>query len=275
MKKEKDEVVDSIDALPNRKENQPNFFNSIQDLPDFDGLSHVPQLDGRIVGGSPANITQLPYQVSLQYRGQHICGGSIIHRSYVLTAAHCLDGFQTNKFQVRAGSANIATGGVSSPVCAATKHGLYNKFSQDNDIGILQLCNPLPVRDGIQIVKLPKQGELFRAGLLAVVSGWGYATEGGGITSKTLRQVKVPIVEQQTCKRLYRSTGFVTDNMICAGETQGGKDSCQGDSGGPLVLNGKLIGVVSWGYGCARPRFPGVYTKVAKYRNWIKYNANV
>ncbi|XP_045469735.1 trypsin-7-like [Harmonia axyridis] len=244
-----------------------------EDFPEFS--EHLPHLDGRIVGGSAVNITQLPYQISLQYRGQHICGGSIIHRSFILTAAHCVDGFQTSRLQVRAGSTNIVSGGFTSKVCSATKHGLYNKFSQDNDIAILQLCKSLPIGDGIRIVQLPKQGEQIKAGLLATVSGWGYTSEGGGQTTKSLQQVRVPVVEQQTCKRLYRSTGHITDNMICAGETKGGKDSCQGDSGGPLVSNGKLVGVVSWGYGCARPRFPGVYTRVSKYRNWVKYNANI
>ncbi|KAL3276636.1 hypothetical protein HHI36_012008 [Cryptolaemus montrouzieri] len=239
-------------------------------------LPDLPELDGRIIGGTPANIYQLPYQVSLQLSRQHICGGSIIHPSYILTAAHCVDGQSSRKFTVRAGSSHTSGGGTISRVCSIRKHSSYNDYNQDNDIAVLKLCNSLPIGDGIQKVALPEQNEVTHDGSVATVSGWGYTSEGSGEITRTLQQVQVPLVNQVACRRLYRGTGSITENMICAGETaEGGKDSCQGDSGGPLVQQGKQIGVVSWGYGCARPRYPGVYTRISKYRNWIKSHTNI
>lgn len=90
-----------------------------------------------------------------------------------------------------------------------------------------------------------------------------------------LRAAEVPVVNQEACGQAYESFGGITDRMICAGHTEGGKDACQGDSGGPLVAEGKLIGIVSWGYGCARPNYPGVYSRVAVVRDWIRENAGV
>lgn len=85
----------------------------------------------------------------------------------------------------------------------------------------------------------------------------------------------MPIVNQTVCSDAYASFGGITDRMICAGLTAGGKDACQGDSGGPLVADGKLVGVVSWGYGCARPNYPGVYSRVAAVRDWITKKTGV
>lgn len=85
-----------------------------------------------------------------------------------------------------------------------------------------------------------------------------------------LRAAVVPKANQQLCNTSYSRYGGVTDRMICAGLQQGGKDACQGDSGGPLVNKDTLVGVVSWGYGCAVPNYPGVYSRVSSVRDWIK-----
>jgi len=84
--------------------------------------------------------------------------------------------------------------------------------------------------------------------------------------------VEVPTISDKQCEDLYYTAGYDTDpSMICAGNVaEGGVDACQGDSGGPLVANDQLIGIVSWGVGCARPKLPGVYTEVAYYSDWIK-----
>jgi len=114
----------------------------------------------------------------------------------------------------------------------------------------------------------------------AIVAGWGAMEEGGSV-SATLRQVVVPVLTNKACNWRTLYLGRITDNQLCAGElTSGGKDSCQGDSGGPLVLNrgenGQqklLAGVVSYGYGCARPFAPGVYTRTGRYSQWIVENS--
>ncbi|PSN36617.1 Trypsin-1, partial [Blattella germanica] len=97
----------------------------------------------------------------------------------------------------------------------------------------------------------------------------------GGSSSTTLRQVTVPIVADSTCNSNYAAYGGITARMICAGSTSGGRDACQGDSGGPLVAGGQLVGVVSWGVGCARPSYPGVYAKVSNLRSWISQQTGV
>lgn len=98
----------------------------------------------------------------------------------------------------------------------------------------------------------------------------------GGWASPALMRVSIPIVNRRTCQLKYWLVRNVTDRMICAGNLQnGGKDACQGDSGGPLTANGTLYGIVSWGYGCAKAGYPGVYTNVAAFRLWIKLISGV
>lgn len=101
------------------------------------------------------------------------------------------------------------------------------------------------------------------------------SSQEGGSVSPNLMGVSVPIVSKATCAQVYQSMNTITDRMICAGYTAGGKDSCQGDSGGPLTSSGVLYGIVSWGRGCAQPKYPGVYTNVANLRSWIKTNSGV
>lgn len=107
-----------------------------------------------------------------------------------------------------------------------------------------------------------------KAGSFAVISGWGKVQEGGSL-SNNLRSVRLPIIDHAHCNKLYG--GAITDRMICAGIVpDGGKDACQGDSGGPMVYNNELVGVTSWGIGCARPNFPGIYTNVYALMEFIK-----
>lgn len=98
------------------------------------------------------------------------------------------------------------------------------------------------------------------------VAGWGTTCEGCDGTN-ILRFVSVPVISNAQCNTMYG--GRITTGMLCAGFPEGGRDACQMDSGGPLTFNNQLIGVVSWGTGCARPNAPGVYARVAHYRNWI------
>jgi len=119
---------------------------------------------------------------------------------------------------------------------------------------------------GVSAIGLPAQGAGVATGAMANVAGWGATCEGCAGTA-TLRFVAVPIVSNAQCNTNYG--GGITTAMLCAGFPQGGRDACQGDSGGPLTIGGTLVGVVSWGHGCARPNFPGVYARVPFFRNWI------
>ncbi|KAL4912732.1 trypsin-like cysteine/serine peptidase domain-containing protein [Aspergillus aurantiobrunneus] len=148
-------------------------------------------------------------------------------------------------------------------------HPQYNASTVDNDIAILTLAESLIYGPGIESAGLPETGTgTLSTGEEVVVSGWGAVKEGGA-SSPTLRAVTVSVVSMDECKADYRDLGPITDSMFCAGAPEGGKDACQGDSGGPVVANGVLIGVVSWGHGCARKGYPGVYSSTAYLRDFI------
>merc|ERR1712106_900727 len=110
-------------------------------------------------------------------------------------------------------------------------------------------------------------GEEYPAGTQCTVSGWGTTSEGGSL-GRVLMKVTVPVVSDDDCRGAYGQDD-IADSMICAGLDAGGKDSCQGDSGGPFMCGSQLSGVVSWGYGCAEPGFPGVYTQTSYFISWL------
>lgn len=137
----------------------------------------------------------------------------------------------------------------------------------DYDISVLKLAEKLEFGTFIAAIALPAENEQPEDGSVVSVTGWG-TTEEGGYSSDQLQRVDVNIVSLADCQAAY-SDELVTDRMLCAGVTEGGKDACQGDSGGPLYQNGILYGTVSWGYGCARPDYPGVYGNVGNLRGYI------
>ncbi|KAJ9591595.1 hypothetical protein L9F63_001866 [Diploptera punctata] len=238
----------------------------------FPGLrTEKPILDGRIVGGSTTTIASYPYQLSLRYGGSHICGASIISANWALTAAHCIVG-SASTLTLRAGSTYSNSGGTIYQVSQATRHGSYSSSTLDYDIAVLRVSSAFSLGSNIQVISM--ETGTVAAGTNAVVSGWGTTTEGGS-ASTTLRQVTVPVVSDSSCSSSYAAYGGITARMICAGYTSGGRDACQGDSGGPLVANGRLIGVVSWGVGCARAGYPGVYAKVSNLRSWVSTQTGV
>ncbi|XP_045496575.1 trypsin-7-like [Colias croceus] len=251
----------------------------------------------RIIGGSETKTLELPWMVALMYGGRFYCGGSLISDLYVLTAAHCTSGFRKEKMTIRLlehdRSQPNDTKTVDRNVSRIIRHRLYNPNTYDNDIAILKmdkridLSNALKKRAGAGVddtsdendigarpVCLPAANSNYN-NETGMVSGWG-TTEEGGSVSNTLQEVQVPIMSNSAC-RMTSYGNRITDNMICAGYDEGGRDACQGDSGGPLhVLNTnaayEVVGVVSWGEGCARPGKPGVYARVNRYLTWISSN---
>ncbi|XP_019879199.2 trypsin-2 [Aethina tumida] len=222
----------------------------------------------RIVGGQLANITDHPYQVSLQIFNQHSCGGSIIHYKYILTAAHCVYDYKSRNsaISVVAGTNYWYTNGTRFAVTQIYVHPKYDPDTLDYDIAILELSTKIKLDRSMLPIALPRKNEKLKPGAAATATGWGALKEGLGST-RSLRRVTLPVLHKKKCKDIYKHE--YTDRMFCAGFITGGKDACQGDSGGPLESNGKLIGIVSWGNGCAKPDFPGVYTNVAYLRDWI------
>lgn len=230
----------------------------------------LPMLDGRIVGGKPTTIEENPWQVSMRHFGSHRCGGSIVSPNKIVTAAHCIRGTFIYFVDVRIGATFVRDGGDIISVTRMLEHEDYNvPVGINNDIGLLFLAEAIEFGPTVQPVGLPTQGDRVAVGSVALVSGWGALTEGGQSPDQ-LQVVAVSIIDDDVCDR---AIGIQRDTMVCAGNfEEGGIDSCQGDSGGPLTIDGVLQGVVSWGYGCAQPKLPGVYTRAANYRQWIDSN---
>ncbi|XP_014236171.2 trypsin-1-like [Trichogramma pretiosum] len=252
---------------------------AVQGLPAGSHSSHInpfaPQ--GRIVGGQETSIERFPWQVSLQVRGYHSCGGSIISANYILTAGHCASGQSASSLRIRVGSSNRSSGGVLHEVAKITVHKKYttNRYGvPTNDVAVLKLKKPIELNEKAQPIGLFDPLEESRAGFLSTISGWGAVYE-GGFSSEILVTVDVPIVSKEDCDEAYSSYGGVPPGQICAAYPAGGKDACQGDSGGPMIIGERQAGIVSWGNGCAREGYPGVYTEVATFREWIKDHTDV
>jgi trypsin len=234
-------------------------------------------INGRIVGGELTDISLIPYQVSVQIqrgsRFRHHCGGSIISERFVVTASHCTQNTRAT-YQIRTGSSHRGEGGQVYQVLNITNHPSYDADTTDYDVSLLELAEPIVMNDNTQVIEMVEEDEEVMADEVAIVSGWGN-TQNSNDNANMLRSAEVPIFDQETCARLNENDGEVTDRMICAGYLAGGRDSCQGDSGGPLAVDGRLVGIVSWGVGCARPNYPGVYARVSALRSWIRENSDV
>jgi trypsin len=221
-----------------------------------------------IVGGEPANINDHPWVVFLtDAQGNQFCGGTIASPNKIVTAGHCVHGESPGTLQVVAGRENKESqAGTVAKVSKIWVHPRFQNANSGSDIAVLTLDRnlreePLPLASA-------QDGAAYRPGTPASVFGWGVTSEGGP-SSKTLRKATLPVVGDRDCSAAYGGQ-YLPDAMVCAGVPQGGVDSCQGDSGGPLVAGDRLIGIVSWGNGCARPGTPGVYTRVATYYNEVR-----
>ncbi|XP_013889514.1 cationic trypsin [Austrofundulus limnaeus] len=234
--------------------------------------------ESRIVGGQTATPGAWPWQAYLQIpvsgssTSFSLCGGSLISNQWVLTAAHCFQNSASKGVTIYLGRQNPNNFNPNEQQFTASQvivHPNHNSETNDNDVALLQLSSTVTFNKYISPVCLATADSVFPAGLNSWVTGFG-TTSSGGSVSTTLQEVNIPIVSNSACNAVH---GSITSNMICAGLTQGGKDSCQGDSGGPLVSkNGTRwvqAGVVSFGDGCARPNIPGVYARVSRYESWI------
>ncbi|XP_030380379.1 serine proteinase stubble [Scaptodrosophila lebanonensis] len=241
----------------------------------------------RVVGGMEARRGAYPWIAALGYLDElnrnarkYLCAGSLISNRFVATSAHCIN---PSLIVVRLGAHDLARSddGVEFGIRRTVVHENFDLSTIANDIALVELNGVAPNTATIGPICLPETSSFLTqdfVGMNPFVAGWG-AVKHQGPTSHVLRDVQVPIVSRQVCEQNYRSVfRFVefSDKLICAGNSI--VDACQGDSGGPLMmpqLDGHiyrfyLLGIVSFGYECARTGFPGVYTRVASYVPWIR-----
>jgi secreted trypsin-like serine protease len=244
--------------------------------------------EARIVGGAPVNASdRWPWQIALYHKGpdgvvRPICGGSLISRDWVLTAAHCVARDPTGTYRVGYGSNHLSSQKIAD-VARVVPHESYDPNIMENDLALIKLAQPAQVADSA-IARLPFARDLnsLSPGDSVVVTGFGTTAQCASATSspdcnmqEQLREVEIPVVDTAACRNDYSGQPQVIgEHQMCAGvEETGSKDSCQGDSGGPLVHNESngyvQVGIVSWGAGCAQAHKPGIYTRVASYAVWI------
>ncbi|XP_018008924.1 trypsin-1 [Hyalella azteca] len=233
----------------------------------------------RLVGGEYAEFNEYPWVVALLLKGHYYCGGTLISDRYVLTAGHCVRGVNVKSLKVMVGehmrSFPIETRSKAYQAVHYVVHPNFNHSNFESDIALVKLSDKVPYKWYARPACLPLPKRDY-VGQLGLVAGWGRTTEKGE-PSDLLKEILVPIFSNAGCRQLRYSDHEISDNMMCAGFTKGGTDSCHGDSGGPLMIRGKdkkvtVIGLVSWGEGCGRQGFPGVYTRVEKFLPWIEEN---
>ncbi|XP_043252767.1 venom serine protease Bi-VSP-like isoform X2 [Colletes gigas] len=250
----------------------------------FSNISHA-----KVVGGEPASLGAWPWIAALGYRGikdptkpRWLCGGSLISARHVLTAAHCA--VRDDLYVVRIGDLNLEKeddGAQPAQIEIEQKivHPGYTSSPRvSNDIAVLRLVEDVQFTSYVYPICLPVKEPLRSKNFeryFPFIAGWG-AIGTRGPASADLLEVQVPVVSPDNCKQAYSrfASAVIDDRVLCAGYAQGGKDACQGDSGGPLMLPQGVstfyqIGVVSYGYKCAEPGYPGVYTKVTEFLDFI------
>jgi len=240
--------------------------------------------DARIINGKTAYKDEWPWQVSIYYNRNFLCGGSIISPEWILTAAHCVDGFDYANYQIVLGDYNRDDVDGDEQVYRAQQafhHPNWMLPSQlNNDVALIQLDRPARFDNHVQPICLPDSDEIPLIGTKCYVTGWGqHVVAKAGPPAVILHQAVLPIVSNQECYNLNTANlGIqVTNKMICAGNgPEGTKSGCHGDSGGPFVCqedNGRwtLQGSVSWGSGfCDTSEAYSVFARTSQFKNWIE-----
>ncbi|KAG1662602.1 Proclotting enzyme [Nymphon striatum] len=247
----------------------------------------------RVVGGKEADIGAWPWMAAIYLitngNPSFHCGGSVINNKYVVTAAHCIvftnEIVPPDELIIRLGDHNLESDNdglkpVEYKVIEVTVHKTFNAKTFLNDIALLRIESTISYTRFIKPVCVPYEASFLTDQDISerkgIVTGWGKTSFTSTEFSDVLRETLLPIWTNEACGRAYRTQNIVR-SFLCAGEEAGGRDACQYDSGGPFVMpsdDGRmyLMGIVSYGFRCAEPGFPGVYTRVPKYLDWLREN---
>ena len=234
----------------------------------------------RIVNGSQAETGSHPWAVQIMLkksRSKIFCAGSLLTNRFLITAAHCFN-------RVRPADVVLVLGNVKSDGSSSEYQQLrriesvfirddFDEISYNNDIAVVKMERTVEFNNFIRPICLPAVSEDYGEEVGSVV-GWGRLSHNGDLP-EGLQEAEVRILSQEECRHsTHHLPQEITDNMLCAGDEKAGTDACQGDSGGPLILTRPhhklLVGIVSWGIGCSRPGYPGVYTRIGTFLHWIR-----
>lgn len=241
--------------------------------------AHAGESDGSVIGGIPVSAEQYPWAVAIASRTRfgptrsgQFCGGALVGPTTVVTAAHCFGETALGVPWQRVPDLRVIAGrtdlrGVEGHEIALSRVWVnpgYDAVTNSGDVAVVTLSEPLAAASAIRMAGTDDPQD-YLAGTTAHVYGWGDIT-GYGAYSSVLRAAPVTVLADEVCEHAYPGAAdgaYGRGDMVCAGDQTGAHDACQGDSGGPLVAGGRLVGLVSWGAGCADPSHPGVYTRVA------------
>ncbi|XP_025836158.1 brachyurin-like [Agrilus planipennis] len=234
--------------------------------------------DARIVGGNEAVPNSLPYQAALRIfydEWTGLCGGSLITKRYVLTAAHCLDDRQLLLEVVLGAHKYREIELTQQRINTSTFkfHEQFNNDSLDNDLGVVYLPTPAKINQYVQLIALPSRADVSNnlVGREAITSGWGDDNDPATDGKEVLRYINVRIIKNEVCNETFQD---LPDSVICTAGT-GKKGVCFGDSGGPLVANRKLVGVTSFkGYNDCDAGDPSGFSRVTSFLDWIEANTD-
>ncbi|KAJ8675586.1 hypothetical protein QAD02_011372 [Eretmocerus hayati] len=211
-----------------------------------------------------------PFFVSIETSDSLLCGGSIVHSFFAITAAHCFDKFKgKSSYMIRAGSLRVKSGGSKHTIKNIKRHPLYNVYTNLNDIAIIHVGDIFVFDTFRSPIKMFHHGEKIKPGTKATIVGAGWTEKR---PSKHLRKASVLIANRDECTSIWiNEDGFpIPDSVICAGVGNNRADTCKDDSGGPLIIDGRLAGITSFGYHtCGTPGIPSLYTEVAQFEPWI------
>ncbi|XP_053546861.1 acrosin [Bombina bombina] len=262
-------------------------FKQVTALPAVCGnrpLANDNRFGSRVVGGHDALPGSWPWIVSLQdpYGNTygHLCGGTIINQEWVLTVAHCFKN-QGNKiygWRMVFGAQILSRLGPETQIRKITKliiHEAFNPVTMLNDIALLKADKPIKFNNYTQAACLPPVSININSMTDCYIAGWGVTSEDSYEAADILQEAQVDLIPTKRCNSTMWYNGAVYFSNLCAGYEEGGIDACQGDSGGPLMCRPKIgspftvVGVTSWGSGCAQAQSPGIYTATQYFRNWI------